>query len=295
MTYPLSMTSFGRGSCEDELCKYLVEIRSFNHKYLDMRLRIPPQFKGLEEKVKKEITSFFNRGHIEVNISLQGREAFTTSINVNLSLASQYQQALQTLKKDLHLTADQDRLSLLASFPGVIETSEEDADLEAIWPSIRKAIQQALASCLEMRKKEGAHLKKDISSRLDTLEQTRKAIMDICPELNRKKAVKLKEKIAVIMEDSTIDEGRLAQEAAILAEKADITEELVRLQSHIQQLNSYLDGDGPVGRKLNFLLQEALREINTAASKIGDAGMVHQIVEMKNEVEKIREQIQNIE
>lgn len=295
MTFPVSMTSFGRGSCEDEKCKWLVEIRSVNHKYLDLRLRMPRQFNILEERIKKEIGSFFSRGHIEVNLNLQSGEAISTTVNVNLPLARQYQNALQTLADDLHLSAVQDRLSLLASFPGIIETGEEEEDIETFWPSIRTAVHKALVNCREMREREGQHLKKDIDHRLDILEQTRAAIRDKCPELNRKKADHLKERISGLLEDKEIDPGRLAQEVALIADKADITEELVRLKSHFQQFRSYLDGGEPAGRKLDFLLQEFLREINTIASKIGDSAVAHQIVEMKNEVEKIREQVQNIE
>lgn len=295
MTYPLSMTSFGRGGYKNEDYKWLVEIRSVNHKYLDIRLKISRQFNVLEETIKKEIGYFFSRGHIEVNISLQGREAITPAINLNLPLARQYQEALQTLEEDLHIRDSQDRLSLLASFPGVIEAGEEEADSESVWPSLRRALQEALANCQEMREREGQNLKKDISRRLDLLEQNRTAIQDRGPELKQEKAENLKEKITNLLEDREISPDRLAQEIAIMADKADITEELVRLESHFQQFCAYLESAEPVGRKLDFLLQEFLREINTMASKISNSETAHRIVEMKNEVEKIREQVQNLE
>ncbi len=295
MIYPVSMTSFGRGASEDEKYKWLVEIRSVNHKYLDLRFRMPRQFNGLEERLKKEITNFFSRGHIEINISLQSHEAVTPAVNVNLPLARKYQKALQVLEEQLEIRNDGNLLSLFASFPGIVDVLEEEADLEAAWPSLCSTIRQALVNCREMREREGEHLKKDISSRLDLLEEIRRSIQSRVPELNRIRAANLNEKIASMLGDKEIEPARLAQEAAILVDKADVTEELVRLDSHLQQFQAYLNGMEPAGRKLDFLLQEFLREINTIASKISSSDMAHQIVEMKNEVEKIREQIQNIE
>ena len=183
----------------------------------------------------------------------------------------------------------------MASYPNVIYAMDETEDLEAVWDILRQALLQALELTWDMREREGLSLKNDLLARLDFLASTKEQIKEKIPELTVQKQVSLQERIAKLAKDVDIDPVRIAQEIAIIADKADVTEELVRLTSHIDQFRHFLNQQEPVGRRLDFLLQELLREINTMASKISDAGIAHQAVELKNELEKMREQVQNLE
>jgi uncharacterized protein (TIGR00255 family) len=295
MKYPVSMTAFGRGEQAAGNIGWTVEIKSVNHRFCDIRLKIPRQYAVLEEKIKKEIIPFYSRGHIDVLATPAPNLAEAKTLTVNLPLARQYYSCLCEIKNDLGLTAAGTELALVAAYPNVIFAGDEVEDLEATWEVLRQALQQALALTQDMREREGLSLKNDLLSRLNILSATRERISDKIPELTGQKLTALEERIAKLVSDVEIDPGRLAQEIAILADKADVTEELVRLGSHIEQFRHFLDQREPVGRRLDFLLQEFLREINTMASKISDVAIAHQAVELKNELEKMREQVQNLE
>ena len=295
MKYPVSMTAFGRGEQAAGNIGWTVEIKSVNHRFCDIRLKIPRQYAVLEEKIKKEIIPFYSRGHIEVLATPAPNLAEAKTLTVNLPLARQYYSCLCEIKNDLGLATAGTELALVAAYPNVIFAGDEVEDLEATWEVLRQALQQALALTQDMREREGLSLKNDLLSRLDILSATRERISDKIPELTGQKLTALEERIAKLVSDVEIDPGRLAQEIAILADKADVTEELVRLGSHIDQFRHFLEQQEPVGRRLDFLLQEFLREINTMASKISDVAIAHQAVELKNELEKMREQVQNLE
>lgn len=295
MKYPVSMTAFGRGEQAAGNIGWTVEIKSVNHRFCDIRVKIPRQYAVLEEKIKKEITPFYSRGHIEVLATPAPNLAEAKTLTVNLPLARQYFTCLTEIKNDLGLAAAGTELELVANYPNVIFAGDEVEDLEATWEVLRQALQQALELTQDMREREGLSLKNDLLSRLDILAATRERISDKIPELTGQKQAALEERIAKLVSDVEIDPGRLAQEIAILADKADVTEELVRLGSHIDQFRHFLEQQEPVGRRLDFLLQEFLREINTMASKISDVAIAHQAVELKNELEKMREQVQNLE
>ena len=295
MKYPVSMTAFGRGEQAAGNIGWTVEIKSVNHRFCDIRLKIPRQYAVLEEKIKKEIIPFYSRGHIEVLATPAPNLAEAKTLTVNLPLARQYYSCLCEIKNDLGLATAGTELALVAAYPNVIFAGDEVEDLEATWEVLRQALQQALALTQDMREREGLSLKNDLLSRLNILSATRERISDKIPELTGQKQAVLEERIAKLAADMEIDPGRLAQEIAILADKADVTEELVRLGSHIDQFRHFLEQQEPVGRRLDFLLQEFLREINTMASKISDVAIAHQAVELKNELEKMREQVQNLE
>ena len=295
MKYPVSMTAFGRGEQAAGNIGWTVEIKSVNHRFCDIRVKIPRQYAVLEEKIKKEITPFYSRGHIEVLATPAPNLAEAKTLTVNLPLARQYFTCLTEIKNDLGLASAGTELELVANYPNVIFAGDEVEDLEATWEVLRQALQQALELTQDMREREGLSLKNDLLSRLDILGATRERISDKIPELTGQKQAALEERIAKLVSDVEIDPGRLAQEIAILADKADVTEELVRLGSHIDQFRHFLEQQEPVGRRLDFLLQEFLREINTMASKISDVAIAHQAVELKNELEKMREQVQNLE
>jgi uncharacterized protein (TIGR00255 family) len=294
MNRPLSMTSFGQGEKSIDGTTWSVEIRSVNHRYIDIHLKLPRRLAALEERIKKEISAFHARGHIEVTVNAAGGQGENPRLTANLPLAREYYHSLLSIKQDLGLP-DQPDLALLASFRDVITPAERIEDLEVLWPGVREALAEALEMGLGMRLQEGAALRHDLQARLASLNDTVSSIDEIVPTLVLKKLAAFQERLDNLLQGVDIEPARLAQELATMADRSDVTEELVRLRSHIRQFQHFLEIDEPVGRRLDFLLQEFLREINTLASKIGDAAVAHQTVELKNEVEKMREQVQNLE
>ncbi|HIJ78006.1 MAG: YicC family protein [Desulfobulbaceae bacterium] len=294
MIRPLSMTSYGCGDSASGPKSWTAEIRSVNHRFLDVKVKIPRKYSGLEERIKKEIATQFSRGHVDVTITPGSESVDSMRLVVNMPLARDYHQCLESISRELGL-ADRPSLAMIKDFREVITANEVEEDLDAIWPSIREALANALNNGLVMREQEGAALKKDLADRLQNFAATVAEIEKTVPDLVRMKEEKLKERLDKLLAGLDIDPMRLVQEVAILTDKSDITEELVRLKSHIDQFAHFLDSDEPIGRRLDFLLQEFLREINTFASKINNASMAHQSVDLKNEVEKLREQIQNLE
>lgn len=295
MKYPASMTAFGRGEQLTPTCGWTVEIRSVNHRFSDIRIKIPRQFAGLEEKVKKEICLFYSRGHIEVVITPAPSIVDSKTLTVNLPLARQYRDRLKEIKQELMLPSSPNELDLIAAYPNVIISDEQEQNLDDAWSVLRQALLEALEFTGEMRQREGLSLKLDLLQRLDLLTEVGKQIAARIPELTVQRMETLRDRVAKLASEVDLDPNRLAQEIALIADKADVTEELVRLNSHIDQFRRFLEKQEPVGRRLDFLLQEFLREINTMASKISDATIAHQAVELKNEVEKMREQVQNLE
>jgi uncharacterized protein (TIGR00255 family) len=212
-----------------------------------------------------------------------------------MELARQYHDCLKKISGELSLDSEPD-LSILSGFREIITVENQEEDLNEIWDSgIHQALQAALKECLETRKAEGGNLKTDLLERLSLIREASRKIEGMAPQLLEEKKNGLEERLANLLNGIEIDPARLAQEVALLADKADVTEELVRLKSHISQFGNFLELDEPVGRRLDFLLQEFLREINTLASKISNAQVAHLAVELKNELEKMREQVQNLE
>lgn len=293
MQRPYSMTAFGRGEAGGDR-RWTVELRSVNHRFCDVRVKMPREYAILEDRVKKEVAAVFSRGHIEVMVSLSGGRQQSGQARVNLELAAQYLACLGQLRQSFSLEG-KPSLAMLAALPDVIRAEEAEENLDAVWGEIREAVVGALAACLRMRADEGQTLKTDLLARLAGFESTVDLIAEAIPGLVAKRGATLKERLAALLDGIDLDPVRLAQEVAIMADRYDITEELVRLRSHIQQFKAFMDLAEPIGRRLDFLLQEFLREINTMASKINDTEITHKAVELKNEVEKIREQAQNLE
>ncbi len=293
MKRPLSMTAFGRGEAGSTR-RWTVELRSVNHRFLDIKVKMPREYSVLEDKIKKEISAVFSRGHIEVMVSVADSGAGQAKVRVNLDLAGQYLACLRELQNTFNLQ-DGPTLAMLAVLPDIITEEEHEDNLDSIWEEIHEAVGQALTACLTMRADEGHILKTDLLARLHSFASTVDAIAIAIPGLLTKREATLKERLAVLLQGVDLDPIRLAQEVAIMADRYDVTEELVRLKSHIQQFTAFMELDEPVGRRLDFLLQEFLREVNTLSSKINDTEVTHKTVDLKNEVEKIREQVQNLE
>ncbi len=291
---PRSMTGFGRGEATADQRSWTAEIRTVNHRFLDQRVILPRAFAGLEERVKKVVATGQDRGRVDVNLSVSGNVAGGPLLTVNMDLARQYHQCLRQLSDEFEVTVPLQLEDLLQQ-RDIISLQEQSPDLDSEWPLVKQAVLAALVECAAMREQEGRMLRRDLLDRLDNFAKVVDEIKAGIPEVLRARQEELKQRVQKLLEGMDIDPARLAQETAIMADKADVTEEVVRLASHIAQFRAFLDIDEPVGRRLDFLLQEFLREVNTLASKISNAEIAHLGVEMKNEIEKLREQVQNIE
>lgn len=289
-----SMTGYGRGRADTEGRSYNIEIKSVNNRYLDINIRLPRQINPLEERIRKHISSKVNRGKIDVYINQEKFGDEDLVVKVDTNVADAYYNALTTLKEHFGLAEDI-RLSHITSYPDIISTEKRDEDIEIIWNVLIKALDEALLMFLEMRSQEGTKLCEDIRercqfifSRIEEVEGRSSIVVDEYRE-------KIKARIGEYLKEVEIDEARLLNEVAFFADRCSITEEIVRLKSHISQLTKTLTDKETVGRKLDFLIQEMNREINTIGSKANDLYITNIVVDVKSELEKIREQIQNIE
>lgn len=294
MQRPLSMTSFGRGEHKHNDISWVVELRSVNHRFLDIKIKMPREYTALEERINKAVTGSISRGHVDVFVMVSSQLQGTAGLEVNLPLARAYYNSLLNLKEEFDLP-DQVTLELMAANSDLIQTINKTTDIDEAWDGLKVALDNAIGESYKMRATEGESLKDDLMARLDLFEATVREIETDAPNLLIQKGQALKERVAKLLANIDMDEDRLAQEISIIADKSDITEELVRLNSHMSQFRQFMDLDEPVGRRLDFLLQEFLREINTTASKINNAATTHKTVFLKNEVEKIKEQVQNLE
>ncbi len=291
---PRSMTGFGRGEASDGGRTWVAEVRTVNHRFLDQRVILPRLFAALEEPVKKKVAAALDRGRVDITFSLQGVSTVEPQLVVNESVARQYHRCLRQLIADFELDAEVTLKDML-TLRDVVSLEEQRPDVDAEWRLIAGALDAALKDCDVMREKEGHALQQDLLGRLAKFEAIVGRIEARIPELQQQRQSDLRLRVGKLLEGLDLDPIRLAQETAIMADKSDVTEEITRLGSHMAQFRSFLASDEPVGRRLDFLLQEFLREVNTLSSKISNAGIAHLGVEMKNEIEKLREQVQNIE
>lgn len=291
---PRSMTGFGRGEASGDGRTWVAEIRTVNHRFLEQRVALPRAFAMFEEAVKKKVATALDRGRVEIACSLQGTAAVEPQLTVNESVARQYRRCLQQLVDGFDLEGPVTLRDML-TLRDVINLEEQRPDMDAEWLLLAAALEAALNDCDRMRGQEGQALQQDLLGRLTKFEAIVRQIDSAVPGLQRHRQDELKARIGKLLEEIDLDPIRLTQEAAIMADKSDVTEEITRLYSHIAQFRSFLSGVEPVGRRLDFLLQEFLREVNTLSSKIANAAIAHLGVEMKNEIEKLREQVQNIE
>lgn len=289
-----SMTGFGRGEVEKEGRVWTAEVRCVNNRYLDLKMKLPRGYNSLEEKVRKKVSALHVRGRVDLFLSVSGDFSDLQEVKVNTALAGDYHNAMKILAESFNLPLEVSARTL-AAFPEVVTREQREEDLDQIWPMVEQVIDAALVNCGAMRSQEGEALAVDLQERLDTFTTTIDSIEKNIPLLLEERQRNLGERLEKLLGNVQLDPARLAQEIALLADKTDVTEEVVRLRCHINQFTSFLQEDGGVGRKLDFLIQEFLREVNTLASKINDASIAHHTVDLKSELEKMREQVQNIE
>lgn len=290
----LSMTGFGRGTAVRNGREITVELRSVNSRYFEYSSRIPRTCNYLDSRLKKQLNQRISRGKVELSFTMQEVDAADTVVAVNLELARSYQQALEQMSQTLGMRNDVSA-GLVSRFPEVLSTHHADVDEEQLWEDVSAVTAQALDRFVAMRAAEGEKMKADIESRLAFLEQCVGRVESLSAGRVENYTARLYEKLRVILEDRELDDARVLTEAAIFADKTAVDEETVRLRSHIAQYREILSLDEPVGRKLDFLTQELNRETNTIGSKCQDLDITRIVVDMKAEIEKIREQIQNLE
>ena len=289
-----SMTGFGRAEGESTLGKVVVESRSVNHRYCDINIKLPKRLNVFENRIKEIIRSHISRGRIDVSFRLENLGEEKVKLSVDLDLAQQYYQVLEDLRERLQLK-DEITLTLLAGAKDLITAKEETGDIEPFWQEILPILVQSLKNMDDMKRLEGESLGKDLQLRLDPIAQELQTIKQQFPSHLKTTLKRLQERLRSLLEGMEVDPLRFQQEVAFLAERTDITEEIVRAESHLAQFSSFLEGKEPVGRKMDFLLQEIHREVNTISAKVNDAEISQRVVEMKSGLEKIREQVQNIE
>ena len=290
----LSMTGFGRGTAVRNGREITVELRSVNSRYFEYSSRMPRTCSYMDSRLKKQLNEQITRGKVELSLTVQNVDAADTVVTVNRELARSYQQALRDLSEELCIKNDTPA-SLIARFPDVLATRHADVDEEQLWEDVSAGTAQALEPFVQMRAAEGAKMKADVESRLCFLEECVGRVETLSAGRVEAYTNRLYEKLKVILEDRNIDDARVLTEAAIFGDKTAVDEETVRLRSHLSQMNTMLASGGPIGRKLDFLLQEMNREANTIGSKCSDVRLARVVVEIKAELEKIREQTQNIE
>lgn len=289
-----SMTGFGREHVVANGREIIVEIRSVNHRYYEFTARTPRSYGYLDEKLKAFLKNGISRGKVEASVTIYNQEGTDAEIELNESVAKGYLQALRCSAETLELDDDLTLTSIMR-LPDIFTVVKKTDDEEVIWNEVKAVAQVALDRFVEMRNVEGQKMYDDISSRLDFIEQTVGKVEAQSPTVSENYRDRLYAKIKEVLGDRNIDEQRVLTEVAIFSEKVAIDEETVRLRSHIAQFRDLIQSSEPVGRKLDFLVQELNREVNTIGSKAQDLSITKMVVDLKSEIEKIREQIQNIE
>lgn len=291
-----SMTGFGRGEFQDSGHRLIAEIKAVNHRYNEIVIRIPKNLGPLEDKIRRSVSNVLARGRIDVFITIDEYEQKRKNVRIDKELAIAYNNALKDLGS-LFSVPVAENIYQIVKFPDVIKVEEVTEDVAALWPKLLQAVDAALANLMDMRLAEGLNIQQDLATRVGEIESyiavVEKRAPQVLLEYKEKILGRMRELLNAVGEEP--DPGRLLQEAAIFADRTNITEELVRLKSHLAQFRMALNTDDAVGRKLDFIVQEINRETNTIASKANDFSIANIVVEIKSEIEKVREQIQNIE
>lgn len=289
-----SMTGFGAGAAEDDSYRVLIEVKSVNQRYLEIGFHMPHKIDAFAEGMKKKIKEYVSRGKLDVNVSLTEKKDKTQSVRVDKNLAIAYHKALDELSDLLHLPRPDD-ITQVAAFPDIIKVEDNEESFEGLEAVLAEAMDEALRNLTHMREEEGANLKQDFIDRLERMENMVEKIAGLAPQIVAAYRERLQKTLGELLSAEEIDQNRIIQETAIYSDRVNFTEEMVRLKSHFAQFRKILESDEPVGRKLDFLIQEMNREINTTASKANNAEAAQIVVDVKSEIEKLREQIQNLE
>ena len=288
-----SMTGFGRGSYEIDGRKYIIEIKSVNHKYGDVSVKLPRFLISLEDGIRKKVSSNISRGKIDVFVTFEDYSEKFTNIRINKTLAKEYLKQFKELADETGLEFSLNLIDV-SRLPDILKLEETDAQ-DLISEELNKALEIAINNFVEMRSQEGEKLIADMKGRIDLIEKKVEEISKFSSTLVPEYIEKLQARIKEYMQTDVVDETRLAQEIVIYSDKCSIEEELTRLRSHISQFNNLLKGSSPIGKKLDFLVQEMNREVNTIGSKANSLDITNRVIEIKTEIENIREQVQNIE
>lgn len=289
-----SMTGFGRSEVAENNRKFTVEIKSVNHRYLDVNIKMPKKFNYFESSIRGELKNYISRGKVDVFISYEDFGESTSSVRYNRALAEEYLKYLRQMAEEFGLDDDV-RVSTLSKYPDVLTMEEQTEDEEELWKELQKAIEGAAKMFVETRVAEGEHLRDDLIDKLDEMLRLVAFIEERSPQIIAEYRKRLEDRVRELLSDTAVDEGRLLTEVTIFADKVCVDEELVRLRSHIETVKKTLIEGGSIGRKLDFLAQEMNREANTILSKSNDLEISNCGIELKTEIEKVREQIQNIE
>lgn len=288
-----SMTGCGTGRAQRNGWEVTAEIKSVNHRFLDLGLRLPRNIAFLEPVVREETGKTLKRGHVDVFLTVRSTESSAVQISVDEELARQYCETGKVLEGTIGAEYDMSVSKLLA-MEGVVTLTEKEMDQSLISAMCAEALRTALEQMTVMRGKEGAHLKEDLRIHLDAVAELRLKVLERAPKVVTEYREKLGERLKALLTEG-VDPQRLAQETAIMADRCAIDEELSRLESHIVQMRSFLEAEGETGKKMDFLIQEMNREVNTIGSKAQDAEIAKYVVDLKSEIEKLREQVQNVE
>jgi uncharacterized protein (TIGR00255 family) len=289
-----SMTGYGRGEAEQAGLKATVEIRSVNHRFCEAVVRIARSFIVLEERIKEQVQSQVSRGHLDIFVTFTDNSEKKRNVKLDKELVVAYHKCLRELAEMMQIDFLPNVLGV-AQYPGIIVEEEASDDLDQVWLVTRRALTEALQQLGDMRRREGERLGRDFYQRRERIARIVDEIQERSPQLEEDLRFRLRKRLQAMALDSEIDEMRLTTEVVLFAERSSITEELVRLHSHLEQLAEMLNSTDPVGRKIDFLIQEMNREINTIGSKAADLMISPLVIEVKSELEKMREQVQNVE
>ena len=289
----ISMTGFGQGEASDEAHTVSVEIRTVNHRFLDYSLKLPRVLNSRERDIKERIRERLARGRVYVTVSVES-EADERNVAINVPVMEKYLKHLREFAASHDVSGDVD-INLLAQLPDVVVGDEEEGVVQTLWPLVERSLDQAVDRCCQMRSDEGKALEQDLVSRLKRVGETVASVDKLAPDVSKRHAEAFRKRIEQLVGDTSVDEDRLTNEIALMADRLDVTEELTRLHSHIDQFDRTIESGGEVAKKLTYLLQEMHREASTIGAKASDSEVTQLVVTLKEESEKLREQVQNLE
>lgn len=289
-----SMTGYGRAKLQKESREYIVEIKSVNHKYLDMNIKLPRNLFCMEDRVRKSISNKISRGKIDVFITYINNGIEGKNILINKDIARLYIKELEELANENNIASGL-RATEISKFPEVLNIVIDEDDEDKIWSDLNECLEEALSNFVNMRETEGERIKLDLEERLNEINENVAKIIQNSTGLIEEYVVKLRNRIKEMLDTDIVDETRLAQEIVIYSDKISIEEEITRIKSHIEQFRTLLDEKDPIGKKADFIIQEMNRETNTMGSKSGSIDIINLVIKIKTQIEDIREQIQNIE